>query len=175
MPLYAGLTLCQEKAGKREREREEIILFSHDPPPRPTNLHTHTHVNCKLMTLSQFPLNPVLTNGLEVASISSTLSPIVITGYHHASAPKAATSSSGGPGTGSRQRFDSSGLLAIDPKSGNEVWRRLLFARPWDHTCRLQMFDANGNGVSDCVVVGDRGLMEAVDPVKGKYEKRAHH
>jgi hypothetical protein len=58
------------------------------------------------------------------------------------------------------------GLLALRPEDGAEVWRQELEAKPYKHDCNL--VDLNGDGLRDCVVVGARGLFNAVDPKTGK-------
>ena len=50
--------------------------------------------------------------------------------------------------------------------SGREKWRSELVSKPSKHDCNL--IDANGDGVKDCIVVGDHGLMTAVNPINGE-------
>ena len=58
------------------------------------------------------------------------------------------------------------GLLALRPEDGTEVWRRELQAKPHKHDCNL--LDVNGDNRHDCIVVGEHGLMAAIDPHTGK-------
>ncbi len=87
---------------------------------------------------------PVLTSGLEVLSGGAA----VLTGY-------ASSSSS-----------DAFGLMAVDTRSGEEVWRRTLLTRPLAHDCGL--VDLDGDGDIDCIVVGEGALMQALTHHKGK-------
>lgn len=91
----------------------------------------------------------VLVSGLDVANLSSSL--ILVAGYR-------ASTPDGG--------HSSPGLMGIDPATGREVWRRTLFAGPTHHNCHI--LDADGDGIKDCVVVGDSGLMAAIEPRTGE-------
>ena len=59
------------------------------------------------------------------------------------------------------------GLLALRPTDGAEVWRRRLAGQPRKHDCNL--VDLNGDGKKDCLVIGEGGLLTAIDPYSGKF------
>jgi len=61
------------------------------------------------------------------------------------------------------------GLLAVDPEDGREVWRRPLAAPPDRHRCSWPRGGENKRGPRrpDCVVVGKRGLLAALDAERG--------
>ena len=56
-------------------------------------------------------------------------------------------------------------MIGLDPASGREAWRLPLSATPTKHDCHL--VDANEDGLLDCIVVGEKGLLAAVDPRTG--------
>ena len=58
------------------------------------------------------------------------------------------------------------GLLALRPEDGAELWRQELEAKPLKHDCNL--VDVNNDGLKDCIVVGERGMLAAIDPQTGK-------
>ena len=58
------------------------------------------------------------------------------------------------------------GLLALRPEDGAELWRLELEAKPLKHDCNL--VDVNNDGFKDCIVMGERGLLAAIDPKTGK-------
>ena len=51
------------------------------------------------------------------------------------------------------------------PDTGQELWRQSLKALPRKHDCNL--VDVNGDGLQDCLVVGDGGLLTAIEPRTG--------
>ena len=85
-----------------------------------------------------------LTSGLEVVEDGEAT--IVVSGYSNSS------------------YF---GLLALRPEDGSELWRQELEAKPLKHDCNL--VDVNNDGLKDCIVAGERGLLAAIDPKTGKY------
>ena len=60
------------------------------------------------------------------------------------------------------------GLLGIEPKTGRQRWKRSLFAKPRQMDCHI--VDVSGDTVDDCVVVGEKGLMAVVDPIRGELD-----
>jgi hypothetical protein len=119
----------------------------------------------------------VLTSGLEVVETSTSFHrPILVSGYHDQQQQKmrvdgsrrveaSPSTSSSSPPPPSRSTVDGGGLIGLDPSTGQELWRRPFAARPHGHDCHLA--DLDGDGIRECVVVGDRGLLAAVDPIKG--------
>ena len=75
----------------------------------------------------------------------------------------ASTAESGG--TAGASRRDATGLIALRPDTGQELWRQSLKALPRKHDCNL--VDVNGDGLQDCLVVGDGGLLTAIEPRTG--------
>ena len=75
----------------------------------------------------------------------------------------ASTAESGGAAGASRR--DATGLIALRPDTGQELWRQSLKALPRKHDCNL--VDVNGDGLQDCLVVGDGGLLTAIEPRTG--------
>ena len=59
------------------------------------------------------------------------------------------------------------GLIGIKVSDGTESWRRPFINEPSKHNCRL--LDTNSDGTQDCIVVGNHGLLSAIDPNNGKY------
>ena len=67
--------------------------------------------------------------------------------------------------SGGASRRDATGLIALRPDTGQELWRQSLKALPRKHDCNL--VDVNGDGLQDCLVVGDGGLLTAIEPRTG--------
>ena len=60
-----------------------------------------------------------------------------------------------------------SGLIGVKVSDGTESWRRpFINNEPSKHNCRL--LDTNNDGTQDCIVVGNHGLLSAIDPNNGK-------
>ena len=59
-----------------------------------------------------------------------------------------------------------SGLIGVKVSDGTESWRRPFLNEPSKHNCRL--IDVNSDGTNDCIVVGNHGLLAAIDPIDGK-------
>ncbi len=110
--------------------------------------------------MNQFFLFSALTSGLEVVDLNrvntrnllstsgrSVSSKIVISGYANVA-------------------DKSFGLLALTPEAGDEVWRRPTKARPFKHDCNL--VDLDLDGLKECLVVGEKGLFAAINPLNGK-------
>ena len=62
-----------------------------------------------------------------------------------------------------------SGLIGVKVSDGTESWRRGFINEPSKHNCRL--IDTNNDGTKDCIVVGNHGLLSAIDPNNGKSIK----
>ena len=63
-----------------------------------------------------------------------------------------------------------SGLIGVKVFDGTESWRRpFINNQPSKHNCRL--VDTNSDGTQDCIVVGNHGLLSAIDPNNGKKAK----
>ena len=62
--------------------------------------------------------------------------------------------------------LSSNGLIGLSLNDGSERWRSGLLSKPSKHDCNL--IDVDGDGVKDCLVVGQHGLMTAVNPINGK-------
>jgi len=63
----------------------------------------------------------------------------------------------------SERRF--SGVIGLGLADGNERWRSELVSKPSKHDC--QLLDVDQDGIKDCVVVGENGLMTAINPING--------
>lgn len=100
-----------------------------------------------------------LTSGLEVVEAGGQ--GLVVSGFSAANHKKA------GAGSPASAASGSFGLLALRPEDGQELWRQELQAKPQKHDCNL--VDLNEDGVNDCLVVGDGGLLTAVDPTNGNF------
>ena len=108
-----------------------------------------------------------LTSGLEVVKLDENQE-VVVSGFESASeattimenSKTASTAESGGA-----SRRDATGLIALRPDTGQELWRQSLKALPRKHDCNL--VDVNGDGLQDCLVVGDGGLLTAIEPRTG--------
>ena len=60
-----------------------------------------------------------------------------------------------------------SGLIGIKVSDGSEHWRMpFINHQPSKHNCHL--IDVNGDGIKDCIVVGNHGLLSAINPTNGK-------
>lgn len=88
--------------------------------------------------------NIALTSGLEVVDHPNSNTPLVVSGYT------------------SDKSF---GLLGFRPQDGEERWRRSLHSKPHKHDCNL--VDVNVDGQADCLVVGEHGLLAAINPRNG--------
>ena len=86
-----------------------------------------------------------LTSGLEVVETKEEADSMVVSGFSNSS------------------YF---GILALRPEDGAELWRQELEAKPLKHDCNL--VDVNNDGLKDCIVVGERGMLAAIDPQTGK-------
>lgn len=110
-----------------------------------------------LVFILSITLFPALSGGgLEVVKINSGADSILVSGFS--------------------DDLSSSdfGMIAFAPETGTEMWRRQLYARPTAHDCAL--VDVNGDGSEDCLIVGEKGLMAAVDPSnKGRHIWSLHH
>lgn len=91
-----------------------------------------------------------LTSGLEVISHPKGQT-FLVSGYH--------------PSHLTDHTLDTFGLLGLNPHTGQELWRRPLFAKPHNHDC--QLIDVDDDGIKDCITVGDNGLMAAINPING--------
>ena len=68
---------------------------------------------------------------------------------------------------GKQQEQLLSGLIGVKVSDGTESWRRpFINNEPSKHNCRL--IDTNSDGTQDCIVVGNHGLLSAIDPNTGK-------
>ena len=103
-----------------------------------------------------------MTSGLEVVKLDN-YQEVVVSGFAVSSSTAASDSAVAAPATASRK--DASGLIAFRPDTGQELWRHGLKAFPRKHDCNL--VDVNGDGLHDCLVVGDSGLLTAIDPRTG--------
>ena len=99
-----------------------------------------------------------LTSGLEVVKLDN-YQEVVVSGFAVLSSSAASDSAV------AASRKDASGLIAFRPDTGQELWRHGLKAFPRKHDCNL--VDVNGDGLQDCLVVGDSGLLTAIDPRTG--------
>lgn len=64
------------------------------------------------------------------------------------------------------------GVISIMGDSGNVAWYIPRQRTPKRLECNL--LDVNNNGVKDCVVTGENGLFEALDPQSGKVHWNIH-
>lgn len=48
------------------------------------------------------------------------------------------------------------------------MWRKPIPAKPLNHDC--QLVDVDADGVKDCIVVGEGGIMTAIKPRTGGWE-----
>lgn len=62
---------------------------------------------------------------------------------------------------------DESGIIAIEGPTGKERWRLSLHATPTSSIC--DAIDVNSDGHPECIIIGDNGLLTAVDPKKGNF------
>lgn len=60
---------------------------------------------------------------------------------------------------------DESGLIAIDGPTGKERWRLSLHSTPTSSICDI--IDVNSDGHPECIIIGNNGLLTAVDLRKG--------
>lgn len=60
---------------------------------------------------------------------------------------------------------EESGLIAIEGPTGKERWRLSLHSTPTSSIC--DAIDVNLDGYHECIVVGNNGLLTAVDVKKG--------
>ncbi|XP_026481022.1 uncharacterized protein LOC113387856 [Ctenocephalides felis] len=61
--------------------------------------------------------------------------------------------------------FKEGGVISIMAANGEVVWYRGMKKSPVDIDCGL--IDIDGNGLSDCLVLGTNGLMESLNPISG--------
>ncbi|XP_063221387.1 protein FAM234B [Bacillus rossius redtenbacheri] len=68
---------------------------------------------------------------------------------------------------------DGGGIISLIGSTGVIAWWKRLSALPRDIDCSL--LDVDNNGVDDCLVLGDKGLLLAIDPVSGaqRWQLRA--
>ncbi|TRY69355.1 hypothetical protein TCAL_11022 [Tigriopus californicus] len=76
-------------------------------------------------------------------------------------------------GDSHRGNNQDAGLIGLEPRKGRELWRRALYAPPKQMDCHY--LDVNSDGVKDCLVIGDKGLLAAIDPVRGEQLWFLHH
>ena len=103
-----------------------------------------------------------LTSGLEVVKLDKYQ--VVVSGFATAALPTTSAALVATAALASGK--DASGLIALRPDTGQELWRQGLKALPRKHDCNL--VDVNNDGLHDCLVVGDSGLLTAIDPRTGK-------
>ncbi len=120
------------------------------------SLHSYTYHAGALLKLLNF--HAELTGGLQVANTRHG-NRVLISGFF-----------AQGDGEDDRSK---SGILAIDPRSGAERWRRTLYARPVGYDCA--MIDANGDGADECVVVGQKGMLTMLETETGATLWTLHH
>ena len=77
---------------------------------------------------------------------------------------------------GKQEQHLLSGLIGVKVLDGSESWRRPFINQnveePSKHNCRL--LDTNNDGTQDCIVVGNHGLLSAIDPNNGKSSFRCN-
>ncbi|XP_044736266.1 protein FAM234A [Chrysoperla carnea] len=64
------------------------------------------------------------------------------------------------------------GLVSIVGSSGKVAWFTNLNRVPTDIDCNL--IDIDNNGENDCIIIGENGLMEAVNPITGTVTWHLH-
>lgn len=60
---------------------------------------------------------------------------------------------------------EQSGLIAIEGSTGKERWKLALHSTPTSSICNV--IDANADGYPECIIIGNNGLLTAVDMKKG--------
>ena len=133
----------------------------------------------------------VLTGGLQIVSRKITKNPnsnphhptintqqqfdvedLLVSGYVHVTSSISHPYSSHIQKEGKQQQQHLlSGLIGVKVSDGSESWRRPFInvqdeVEPSKHNCRL--LDTNNDGTLDCIVVGNHGLLSAIDPNNGK-------
>ena len=116
----------------------------------------------RLLNIIYFSFISVLTSGLEAIYLKPPKRPILLSGFR-----SAVTSHNNNINFyNDFYDDDGSGALAIDAATGEQIWRRSLYAEPSAHACDLLDIDSDGN--KDCIVVGAKGLMAALNPIHGE-------
>ena len=130
----------------------------------------------------------VLTGGVQIVSRKITKNPnsnhhptintqqfdvedLLVSGYVHVTSRISHPYSSHIQKQGKQQQHLLSGLIGVKVSDGSESWRRPFInvqneVEPSKHNCRL--LDTNNDGTQDCIVVGNHGLLSAIDPNNGK-------